>query len=720
MISFNCKSKRLLVTLLFSFEMFNAFSQIPLPACSNPNFSATGECEDLLCRVCNLNGYTGSSAGFGPDPDGDLPGSFCGDSVGCVQNIAFFVAVPDLDITVTASNCTMNKGIDLGLMPTACDMFPLTECVAGDGSNSTTLSLSGINIGPYILIIDVDATGPCDLAISVNPSYGTIPAVPATEDIIGDFTPCPGAVCFYQIDPYYPGSIYGWTAPSDAIVFIPPFQEQIGILWGNTSGEVCVTTQHPCYANSAPFCKYATITPIPPTILPPLKICAEDLPFQLPWGEEASTSGTFSTTISSFQECDSTLIQTVTVLSANNQTLPPVQLCEGGCLTKCGETFCGYGDYTVTCQSYLGCDSVINFSIVPPNLVAEIQGTGSINCSDSTVTLSSELSSGVKTWTNSAGQPLGTGSLLTVNSPGTYFLTVTLMLAGETCAATDSVVIPLNIMLPHVNATGAVLGCDTLPVFVYVDSLPGPESYSWLGPNGFASNLQNPTVTELGMYIVTVVDLANGCSAKDTVLVKSCCTISAGTLDSTMLMVCGEKNLLFNFHGDQILGLGDSLVFILYSDSLNPFGSILLYSDTTIFPFVPGLQQLDSVYYVAAFAGSSLPDTTNSFQNSCWALSAGQPVRWVSKPSITVTQGPELVCKGDCMDLLFQFTGTPPFYFHFEITENGVLMLAQDIVSDTLQKTITICPSAFIQPQGHGTLHFNVNYFQDAICNCND
>jgi hypothetical protein len=187
-----------------------------------------------------------------------------------------------------------------------------------------------------------------------------------------------------------------------------------------------------------------------------------------------------------------------------------------------------------------------------------------------------------------------------------------------------------------------------------------------------------------------------------------------------LVTVCGKKDLLAGFHWNQSLASGDSLVFILYSDPADPLGSVLMYSDTTLFPFVDSLLQLDSLYYVAAVVGQVLPDSTLNFHSVCRAVSHGQPVRWASKPSITVSQGPDVVCRGDCLDLLFQFTGTPPFNFHFNITQNGVLMLSQDVVSDSLQKTLTICPSAFMQPQGHGGLHFSVNYFQDGVCNCND
>lgn len=713
---------KVLFSLGFSLMVLTAFAQptnLPLPDCHSVNEPGIGECELLYCRLCNLNGYMGSTAGFGGDLDGDLPLNFCGDSVGCVQNIAFYVAVQDLDITVTASNCTMNSGgIDLGVNR-YCDDFPLTGCIAGDGTNSTTLSLNSINPGLYVLIIDVDASGACDLDITVDPPDGTIPVNPPVEDILGDLEICPNSDNIYHVEPFYPGTYYQWTFPPDAGVANYNLGEYVLVHWGETGGEICVKATHPCYPPSDPVCKTVIMTPIPPTVFPPVTICNEDAPFELPWGGMVSTSGTYSKTIQSFKTCDSTLVQSVTILPAIKVYLPPMQLCEGSCLTICGQNYCEYNNYSVTCQSYLGCDSVISFSVIPPVFTADILGGGTLSCANPVVTLNSANSPGVKTWTNSNGEVLGMGNLLSVTSPGTYILTVTLMVAGETCVKTSSIVITGNNNLPNVIATGTTLGCDSMLMFVHVDSLPGAAIYTWSGPNGFVSNLQNPPVTEIGMYIVTVENPVNGCSANDTVFVKTCC-VSAGTLDTTLLTVCGEKNLFFNFHGDQILNAGDSLIFFLYSNPADPFGSILMYSDTPLFPFIAGLQQLDSVYFVAAFVGPMLPDTSGSFQNSCWAISPAQPVRWVHKPGIMVVPAPFVACKGDCIDITFQFTGAPPFQFHFNITQNGVLVFSKDETSDALQKTVTICPDTFTQMAGSSSLNFKVNFFQDARCNCND
>ena len=46
----------------------------------------------------------------------------------------------------------------------------------------------------------------------------------------------------------------------------------------------------------------------------------------------------------------------------------------------------------------------------------------------------------------------------------------------------------------------------------------GGGTYAWTGPGGFASTMQNPTVSNAGTYTVTVTN-ANGCTAQATATV---------------------------------------------------------------------------------------------------------------------------------------------------------------------------------------------------------
>ena len=112
---------------------------------------------------------------------------------------------------------------------------------------------------------------------------------------------------------------------------------------------------------------------------------------------------------------------------------------------------------------------------------------------------------------------------------------------------TPSVQITVN-ALPTVTANHAGFGCvnDKIELF----SSPG-ASYSWTGPNGFTSNLQNPiipngTMANAGTYTVTVTN-ANGCSASasTTVAVRALPVITA----SSNGPVCEGATLTLNANG---------------------------------------------------------------------------------------------------------------------------------------------------------------------------
>jgi hypothetical protein len=49
----------------------------------------------------------------------------------------------------------------------------------------------------------------------------------------------------------------------------------------------------------------------------------------------------------------------------------------------------------------------------------------------------------------------------------------------------------------------------------------GSSTFQWVGPNGFTSTQQNPTVSFPGTYCLTVSDGGNGCSATDCMKVSA-------------------------------------------------------------------------------------------------------------------------------------------------------------------------------------------------------
>lgn len=107
-------------------------------------------------------------------------------------------------------------------------------------------------------------------------------------------------------------------------------------------------------------------------------------------------------------------------------------------------------------------------------------------------------------------------------SPGTFILSVTETLSSSTSCigapvTLNIVVDPLPV--PTATANSPFTGGD-------LNLIGGPDgmaSYSWTGPNGFTSSVQNPVITGVtnaaaGIYTLTITNSA-GCSASTTVSV---------------------------------------------------------------------------------------------------------------------------------------------------------------------------------------------------------
>lgn len=686
------------------------------------------ECEQVNCTMCDINNYLGTTAGYGPDPDNDIftISQFCGSNTS-IQYIQFSAAANPLTISVGLVGCTPITGVDLGVMP-YCDQAVI-GCVAGNGSGSNSLTLNNLTVGnTYILIINVNATSDCNFRITVSPSNGTVPPnanIPPNLSIVGDHDVCPGATVVYETNPPDLVADYTWTGPAgseiNGVAQPSPVHSSVShvtVTWGNTGGNLCLHAENDC---SLPVnvCQPVTVTTIPHTVFPPVTVCSEDVPAILEWGEEAYNSGVHTTVIPSFEGCDSTLEQTLFILPTKTTFLSPAILCAGECITVCGEDYCSYGNYSTICKSYQGCDSTIYFSIVAPNIVADITGGGKLTCVNHSVTLTSAPSTGLKTWHDSNGNNLGIGNSVTVTTPGLYYLDVSQTVNGHSCTVTDTITVPLDLKKPPLMVSGAAVDCDTTIARIHASTPVNPAMYDWTGPNGFTSNLPNPQVMDPGVYHITVTNLDNGCVSKDSVIVTRCCHTFSGTMDTLPVFICGANLLTSTFHFDDILENADSLFFVLCTDPANPLGSALMTSSTPGFPFVAGVQAFDSTYYVVAVAGPVLSNQNVDFGSTCLSVSPAQPVFWAAKPVISVTSAPSALCKdGGCLDVSFHFTGVPPFQFHYNIYQNGQLQFAQDETSATADKMITVCTSQFNQPLGLQDLNFQVNFLQDARCNC--
>ena len=167
------------------------------------------------------------------------------------------------------------------------------------------------------------------------------------------------------------------------------------------------------------------------------------------------------------------------------------------------------GIYTVSVVAQNGCIGTASTEILDDTSAPSITVmANSINCASTSTVLMTDASANVNTyyWTG----PNGFSSNIaepTVNEEGTYNLTVT---ASNGCTNSTSVIVVGDFSVPDVTAIGGTLNCSASQIQINGESTTSNVIFSWTGPNGFMSGLQNPSVSEVGTYVLSVT-AQNGC-----------------------------------------------------------------------------------------------------------------------------------------------------------------------------------------------------------------
>lgn len=148
------------------------------------------------------------------------------------------------------------------------------------------------------------------------------------------------------------------------------------------------------------------------------------------------------------------------------------------------------------------------------------------------------------TWSPATGLSATTGSSVTANPTATTTYTVTGTTSG--CSSSTTTTVTVNpVPAAGSSNTGPYCSGNTIQL-----SSSGGTSYSWTGPNGFTSSLQNPTISSStagmsGSYTVTVTDA--GCSSNSvTVVVVNNTPVSSA---SNTGPYCSGENILLSSSG---------------------------------------------------------------------------------------------------------------------------------------------------------------------------
>lgn len=189
--------------------------------------------------------------------------------------------------------------------------------------------------------------------------------------------------------------------------------------------------------------------------------------------------------------------------------------------TILGATGLMTGTYTVTVTDQYGCTNTSSTNVVIQDCILTISVlSNSPLCEGETLNLTTPSVTGATySWTGPNGftSTLQNPSIsnVTIGMTGNYIVIVTIPQTGCTGTATTTVIInptPLNTVL---TSNSPLSVGDTILLM----STPAGvgETYSWIGPNGFTSTIQNPTIPSAtllnaGLYTLTITN-NRGCTS---------------------------------------------------------------------------------------------------------------------------------------------------------------------------------------------------------------
>lgn len=177
------------------------------------------------------------------------------------------------------------------------------------------------------------------------------------------------------------------------------------------------------------------------------------------------------------------------------------------------------GIYTLTATGPNGCSGTATVTVKADQAAPmAVAAGGTVTCTQLNITLSgaSNDPDAAYEWTGPNGfhsQELNP----VVTDAGIYVLLVT---APNGCTGTATATVTAELDPPPVTVFADTLDCTNTAANLYAIVADGPDFlFQWTGPNGFLSNLQNPKAPEAGLYLLTVTNAVNGCTAQAQVMV---------------------------------------------------------------------------------------------------------------------------------------------------------------------------------------------------------
>lgn len=534
------KKLLLLFTLVLSTFLSNLFAQCPppgYPPIADDCPSALTVCQDLD-GYCDQLSSNNTQQGFPGCP---------GNALNNDSWFAFIAGTETITLEITPMDCQFQppnpQGMQGAIYEGSCNGAVMaTQC----GCTVNPFQLSNTNFIPgqvYYIVFDGCAGDICEFNVEVL-AGSTVPVPPDPPgNIIGPVSVCPGATTEYTL-PVPNAAVFEWslTPPIGTVVGSPG--APISVTW-NSPGTalLCVNATNPCGLIAGPSCISITSTPIPPT----------DEEYDLCLGDCVDCAGTtfcaatpptgIPVTLTSFQGCDSVVNCIINAIVVPPTDLGQETFCSPASFQVCNDVFDQSGIYSVTCENYQGCDSMVTVDLAildPEAIITEPAPT--LGCGGSASVMLDAIASNFPLvpgaqvsfeWTGPGIVGINDDIEVEINMPGEYCFTLTHERNGVACTDTDCITVTQDADVPMVPTIGGddnPCEGDILTYTVTPNGLPAPDGYTWTTPNGEPFSQLSPTSIEVTWNNVTggqlCVTADNDCGSSD----PACITINVDGL----------------------------------------------------------------------------------------------------------------------------------------------------------------------------------------------
>jgi hypothetical protein len=189
------------------------------------------------------------------------------------------------------------------------------------------------------------------------------------------------------------------------------------------------------------------------------------------------------------------------------------------------------------------------------------------------------------------------------------------------------------------------------------------------------------------------------------------CSTFAGTVNNQVFNICVPGSVTVPYNNNATLDANDILRYILFSNTNDTLGSIIVQSSSATITFNPATMQTGVTYYLATLAGDNLNGNVD-LNDPCLDISdvAAQLI-WRDKPSVTFSVANPDVCAGNCTTVTANFTGVPPFNLTYTIPGSGPL--TQTFAGNTGAFQVCVPPNAV-----PGSFQIAATGLSDGWCSC--